>query len=57
MVADPLKKHLEGDTIVEILARVNFVAEIDPGFVKGVQNGTPAFGQFVKRGFDEPAGR
>ena len=53
MLADAVEKHFEGRAIVEIFSGMNFVAEIDAGVVKGVENWEPAFREFVESGFDK----
>src|SRR5207344_3244562 len=52
MLANTIEKHFEGSAIMEIFSRMNFVAEIDAGFVKCIENGEPPLGKFVESGFD-----
>ena len=56
MVAGPLEEHLERDAVVQILAGMDFVADVDARLVERVQDRLPARRQFVERGFDQ-AGR
>jgi hypothetical protein len=54
MFADALQEHLEGDAVVQVLAGVDLEAEIDAGFVEGVEDRPPAFGKLVEGRVDEP---
>ena len=56
VIVEALEKHFEGDAVVEIFAGVDLEAEIDVGFVEGVEDGAPAGGQFVEGGLDEAGG-
>ena len=48
MVFHPLEEHLVGDAIMQVFTRMDFVAEIDPVLVKGIQDRQPAARQLVK---------
>jgi hypothetical protein len=39
-----LEEHLEGYTVVEVFAGVDLEAEVQVGFVEGIEDGTPASG-------------
>lgn len=54
MPADPLMEALEGGAVVQVLARVDFVAQIDSLFVAGIKNRAPASRQLVESGVDQP---
>lgn len=56
MIADAVEEHFEGGAVVEIFAGMDFEAEIDAGFIKGVENREPALGELVEGGFDEAGG-
>ena len=56
MIADAVEKHFEGRAVVEVFAGMDFEAEIDASFVKGVENGKPALGELVEGGFDQTGG-
>src|SRR4051812_46130493 len=53
MIAGALKKHLEGNAVANVLARMDLVAEVDTGFLVGVEDRTPAARQFVECGLDQ----
>lgn len=53
MMANALMKHFECHTVVQILARVNFVTQVDPLLVAGVKHRQPAPGELVERGVDQ----
>ncbi len=53
MVAGALQKHLEGGAVEHVFAGVDFIAEVDAGFVIGVEDRPPAPRQFVERGLDQ----
>ena len=53
MVLHPLEKHFEADAIVQVLARVDLVTEVDTGRVKGIEDRPPAFRQFVEGRLDQ----
>src|SRR5260221_683125 len=56
VIADAGEEPLEGDAVMEILAGMDLVAEIDPGLVEGIQNWRPPRGELVERGLDEAGG-
>src|SRR5690606_2506095 len=43
------EKHLEGHSIVQVFAGMNFEAEVDSGFIEGVQDRAPAPGKLIER--------
>src|SRR5262249_44219987 len=45
MIADLLEEHLEGRAIEDVLARMDLVAEIDPGILVGIEDRRPAFAE------------
>ena len=53
MVVDALQQHLECDAVMQILARMDLVAEIDPGLVEGVEDRPPAARKLVERGLHQ----
>ncbi len=53
VIFQSLQEHLEGDTVVQILAGMDLVAQIDPGCIEGIEDRVPASGQLVERGFHE----
>ena len=42
-------KALKRNSIVQVFARMYFIAKVDSRLVKGVQNGKPSFCKFLKR--------
>ena len=56
MVADALEEHLVGHAVVQVLARVDLVADVHAGAVERVEDRAPTFRQLVERLFDQ-AGR
>ena len=52
MVVGGIEKLLKGGTIVEVLARVEFVGHIDAKFVSIVEDRHPALGEFFEAFFD-----
>ncbi len=53
---DALEEHLEGHAVVQVLAGMDLVADVDAGFVEGVEDRAPAPGQLVEGALDQ-AGR
>ena len=44
VIVHALEEHFEGYTVVEVFAWVDFEAEVQVGFVEGIEDGTPAGG-------------
>ena len=53
MIAGALVEHLEGNAVAYVLAGMDLVAEVDAGFLIGVEDRTPAAREFVERGLDQ----
>src|SRR6266446_2923589 len=53
MIACALEKHFKGYAIVQVFAGMNLEAKVHSRGVERVQDGLPARGQFVERGFDQ----
>ena len=53
VIAGALIEHLEGNAVADILARMDLVAEVDTGFLIGVEDRTPAAREFVERRLDQ----
>ena len=47
MVVDPGQEALERHPVVQVLARVNFVGDIDALFLERVEDRPPALAEFV----------
>ena len=56
MVVEPFQKHFKSDPVVKIFTRMNFKTDIDTSLVEGVEDGMPAFGQFIECGFNQVCG-
>ena len=56
VVVHALQEHFVGDAVVQVLARVDLVADVDTGLVEGIQDRCPAARQFVEGGLHQ-AGR
>ena len=56
VVVHALEEHLVGDAVVEILARMDLVADVDTVLVEGVEDRQPAPCQLVEGLFDEAGG-
>ena len=56
VIVHALQKHLKGDAIVQILARMDLVAEVDARLVEGIQDRRPAARQLVEGGFHQARG-
>src|SRR5690606_27452620 len=56
VVVHALKEHLVGDAVVQVLAGMDFVADVDARFIKGVEDRRPAAGQFVEGFLDKTSG-
>ena len=54
VAADALEEHLEGHAVVQVLAGVDLVADVDARIVEGVEDRPPALGQLVEGGLDQP---
>ena len=54
MMGGALQKHFKRDSIVQIFAGMDFVTQIHPRAVEGIQDGTPARCQFIKGRFNQP---
>ena len=57
MVAGALQEHLERDAVMQVLARMNLVAEVDFRPDRRHRGSVPALGQFVEGRLDQPGGR
>ena len=55
-VAGRGQEALKGDAVVEILAGVELVADVDADRIKGVQNGQPAAAELGEGFLDQPRG-
>src|SRR3546814_4961380 len=53
MIIDAGKEALEGHAVVEVLARMDFIGEIDALFVEGVEDRPPAFRELAERLLDQ----
>ncbi len=53
MVVHPLEKHLEGDAVEQVLARMQLEGDAAAGLVEGVEDRPPAFGELVESGLDQ----
>src|SRR5689334_16078481 len=56
MSANSLEKHLERQSVMEILGGVDLVAKINPTLIEGVQYGPPSFGLLVEAVRNQPIG-
>src|SRR5580704_17362319 len=56
MIFDAVEEHFEAGAVVQIFARMNFEAEVDADFVEFIEDGSPAFGEFVEGSFDKAGG-
>jgi hypothetical protein len=56
MVVDAIEEHFERHPIVQVFARMNFVAAIDTCRFEGIQNRAPAQREFIEGGFDQAGG-
>ena len=54
VVAGALKEHLITDAVVQILARMDFIADIDAVLFGVVKDGRPSCSQFIERRLDQP---
>src|SRR5438445_5928583 len=52
MIADALEKHFKCRAVMQHFLRVNLETEVDSSLIERVQDGLPASGQFIERGFD-----
>ena len=52
MVFHPLQEHFERDAIVQVFSGMDLETQIHSCFVKRIQNGQPAGGQFREGGLD-----
>ena len=50
------EESFEGYTVMQVFARVQFVADVHAGRVEGVEHRSPALGQFGESLFHEPSG-
>ena len=50
----PFEEHLEGRAVEQVLARMDLVADVDAGLVRGVEQRPPAPRQLVECGIDQP---
>ena len=51
-----LEKAFKGDAVMQVFARVNFIGQVDTVFIRFVEQGLPAFRQFLKTQFDQARG-
>jgi hypothetical protein len=56
VAADPLEEHLERRAVMQVLAGMDLVADIDARLLEGVEDRSPALGQLIERRLDQ-AGR
>src|ERR1700754_377797 len=56
VVPHRLEKALEGGAVVEILAGVEFIADIDAGLVESIEDGSPTLPEFREGFLDQPSG-
>ena len=56
VVARAFKEHLIGDAVVEVFARMDFVADIDAAIFGVIQYRLPARGEFVEGCLDQTGG-
>jgi hypothetical protein len=56
MVVDAVQKHLKRDAVMQVFTGVDFLANIDAHVNGVIQNGSPAFGQFIKCRLDQTGG-
>ena len=48
-----VEEHLERRAVEQVLARMDFVAEIDAGILVGVEDRLPAFRELFERRFEQ----
>jgi len=53
VAADALEEHLEGRAVMQVLAGVDLVADIDALGIEGVEDRAPALRQLVEGGLDQ----
>ncbi|ENN87473.1 hypothetical protein RHSP_28535 [Rhizobium freirei PRF 81] len=53
VVLHALQEHLEGDAVMQVFARMDFVADVNAVFVGVIEDRRPAAGKLFKGGFDE----
>src|ERR1700730_17821063 len=53
MSLELLEETLEGHAVVQVFTRVDFVTQVDAGFVEALQNGSPTPCQFGESFFDQ----
>jgi hypothetical protein len=53
MVLNPIEEHLIGDTVVQILARMDLISEINAVLVGIIKDRPPTLRELVERGLDE----
>ena len=53
VIVDRVEEALEGHAVVQVLARMDFVGEIDARLVERVEDRPPALRQFVERFLDQ----
>jgi hypothetical protein len=54
MLAHALEEHLVADAVVQVLARMDLVADIDTGIVEGIEDRQPAPRELVEGFLDQP---
>ncbi|MOA45350.1 hypothetical protein D3C78_1677420 [compost metagenome] len=52
--ANTLMEHFKGHAVVQVFTGVDFITQVHPLFIAGVEHRQPAFGQLIERGFDKP---
>src|SRR4026209_585264 len=56
MIVYSLQKHFIGNSIKQVLARVNLVTYIYTTLIKVIENRSPSLCQFFKTGLHQPSG-
>ena len=51
-----LQEPLEGRAVENVLARMNFIGDVDAGVVERIEDRLPALGEFLERGLDQARG-
>ena len=53
MIVDFFQEHFISGPVKQIFTRMNFITDIHPAFIKIIQDGCPAFSEFLKSFFHE----
>src|SRR5258706_16375922 len=56
MIAGGRQEAFEGDTVMQVFTRVNFVSQVNAIFVRFIEQWPPAFGQLLKAQFYQSRG-